>query len=138
MTRRALGRGRLIVAIGATLVLIGSVASWWTVGGTVTPAVSGNAFEGTGIVVFISALALLALIVLPYATREGDSKLDRAWSYVLVAALAVVGFVVRLLQIQEFGGLGLPDRGPGVWITGVALLIVAWGVAEILGERPAY
>jgi hypothetical protein len=134
---RALGRGRLIVAIGATLLLVGSVPAWWTVGGTVTPVLSGNAFDGAGIVVFLSAVAMLALVVLPYATREGDSRLDRPWSYVLLAGVAAAIFGLRVMQIEGFGGLGLPDRAPGLWITGAALLVVAWGVVEILGERPS-
>ena len=137
MNRRSLGRGRLIVAIGATLALLGSVPAWWTIGGTVTPVRTGNGLEASGIVVFVSAILLLALIVLPYATRDGHSALDRPASYVLVALSAVAGFVVRLVEINAFGGLALPDKAPGAWLTGAGLLLVAWGVAEILAERPA-
>jgi hypothetical protein len=136
VNRRALGRGRLIVAIGATLVLVGSFPPWWTVGGTVTPTFSGNAFDGVGILAFLGAVAMLALVVLPYATREGDSRLDRPWSYVLLCAMAIAGVALRVMEIREFDGLGLPDRSPGLWTTGVALLVIVWGVAEILGERP--
>ncbi len=135
MNRRARGRGRLIVVVAATLLAVGCVPAWWAVGGTVTPALSGNGFEGVGIVVFLSALALLALIVFPYATREGDSRLDRPWSYALVAAMAAGAFGLRVVQIRDLDGLGLPDRTPGLWITGAALVLLVWGVAEILGER---
>ena len=136
MNRRSLGRGRLVVALGALVVLLGSVPPWWTVGGVVTDSHSGNAFEASGIVVFVGAMLLLIVIVLPYASREGDSRFDRPWSYVVVTGLAVAAFAVRVVEIQGFGGLGLPDRGPGLWITGVGLMVIAWGVAEILGERP--
>jgi hypothetical protein len=136
VNRRSLGRGRLIVAVGASVVLAGSVAPWWTVGGTVTDVLSGNAFEGAGIVVFVCAVLMLALIVLPYATREGSSRLDRAPSYVALAGVAIGAFALRAFEIQAFGGLALPDRAPGLWITGAGLAVAAWGVAEIVGERP--
>jgi len=137
VNRRSLGRGRLIVAVGASVVLVGSLPPWWTVGGTVTELVTGNAFEGAGIIVFVCAVLLLALIVLPYATREGDSRLDRTPSYVALAALAIGAFAMRVVQIEAFGGLALPDRAAGLWMTGAGLAAVAWGVAEIVGERPA-
>ena len=137
MNRRSLGRGRLLVALGATTALLGSVPAWWTIGGTVTPLRTGNGFEASGIVVFVCAVLLLALIVLPYATREGDSALDRPASYVILGLLAVAAFIFRLVEINGFEGLGLPDKAPGAWLTGAGLLFVAWGVAEILGERPA-
>lgn len=136
MNRRSLGRGRLLVALGAGLALLGSVPAWWSVGGTVTAVRTGNGFEASGIVVFVCAVLLLALIVWPYATREGDSALDRPASYFVVGAIAVAGYVGRLVEINGFGGLALPDKAPGAWLTGAALLLVAWGVAEILGERP--
>ena len=136
MNRRSIGRGRLIVAVGALVVLVGSVPHWWTVGGVVTERFTGNAFEGLGIVTFIAAVALLALMVLPYASREGDSRFDRPPTYLLLALVAIAAFGLRVVEIQGFGGLGLPDRGPGLWITGAGLIVVAWGVAEILGERP--
>ena len=137
MTRRSLGRGRLIVAVGAIVCLAGTLPAWWTVGGTVTPSISGNAFEGTGVLLFIACLGLLALIVLPFATRDGESRLDRPASYVVLAAVAILGFVLRVLEIYSVGALGLPDRAPGMWLSGAGLLVVAWGVAEILTERPA-
>ncbi len=136
MNRRSIGRGRRIVALGSLVVLVGCVPPWWTVGGLVTEPQGGNAFEASGIVVFVAAMLLLILIVLPYATREGDSRFDRPWSYVVVAGIALAAFVLRVVEIQGFGGLALPDRGVGLWITGLGLLVIGWGVAEILGERP--
>lgn len=140
MSRRALGRGRLLVGIGALLVLAGSVPAWWTIIRTGdNPALTGNAFgsPGMGIVVFIAAIAMLALLVLPFTSRAGESALDRPAAYLLLAIVAVAAFLVTIYQIQaELQGLGLPDRAPGLWLTGVGLLIIAWGVAELLAERP--
>jgi hypothetical protein len=135
--RQALGRGRLIVVLGALVTLAGTVPDWWSVGGTVTPAVSGNAFEGGGIVVFVSALGLLALVLLPFTRREGRAAVDRPSSYVLLAVVAAAAFCLRVIEIQGMDALALPNRAPGLWLTGAGLLVIAWGVVELLNERPA-
>lgn len=138
MTRRSFGRARLIISSGAAVILAGSLPAWWTVGGTVTPTISGNAFDfpSSGIVVFLVALALLFVVVLPYATRDGEAGTDRPLSYGLLWLLAGSAFGLRLFQIYSFGGLGLPDRAPGLWLTAVGLLIVGAGVIDMLSERP--
>jgi hypothetical protein len=136
MNRRALGRGRLLVALGALVALVGMIPGWWSVARTNTSALVGNGLEGAGIVIFLAALGLLALITVPYATRDGDSALDRPGSYVLVALLAIGAFLFRIYEISRFATLGLPMEAPGLWLTGVGLLIVVWGVADMLGERP--
>ena len=124
MNRRARGRGRLVVVVAAVLLIIGCIPAWWAVGGTVTPALSGNGFDGIGIAVFFAALALLAVVVLPYATREGDSRLDSPWSYVLLAATAAAAFGWRVVQIRDFDGSGCPigpracgSPAPRCWYT---------------------
>ncbi len=139
MTRRSLGRGRLIVVIGALVVVAGSLPAWWAVGGTVTEVFSGNAFDfpSSGIVVFLAALAMLFVVVLPYATRDGDAAIDRPLAYGLLVLIALVAFGLRLYQISQFGGLGLPDRAPGLWITGAGLLLLCWALVELAAERPA-
>jgi hypothetical protein len=139
VTRRSLGRGRLIVIVGALVVLAGSLPAWWTVGGTVTELHSGNAFDfpSSGIVVFLAALAMLFVVVLPYATRDGKAGLDRPIVYAGLLLLALATFGYRLYQIYEFGGLGLPDRAPGLWITGSGLLLLCWSLVELAAERPA-
>lgn len=138
MSRRSLGRGRLIMAVGALTVLAGTIPAWWTVGGAVTAARTGNAFDfpSVAIVVFLTAVAVLFVVVLPYATREGEAGLDRPLTYGALALAAVGAFAIRTYQIYDFGGLGMPDRAPGLWITGAGLLVLMWGVVELLGERP--
>ena len=138
MIRRSLGRGRLIIVLGALIILGGSLPAWWTVGGTVTQPESGNAFDfpSIAIVVFLAALAMMFIVVLPYARREGEAGLDRPLGYGLLALAALGAFAIRLYQIYNFDGLGMPDRAPGLWITGAGLLVVVWGVVELLGERP--
>jgi hypothetical protein len=136
MSRRALGRGRLLVVLGALVALAGMVPAWWRLARTNALALSGNGLEGAGIIIFLAALALLAVVTLPYATRDGNSALDRPASYVLLALLAVGAFLFRAFEISRFAALGLPTEAPGLWLTGLGLVVVVWGVADLLTERP--
>jgi hypothetical protein len=136
MNRRALGRGRLLVALGALATLAGMIPSWWKLPRTNAAALSGNGLEGAGIIIFLGALALLAVVTVPYATRDGDSAIDRPGSYVLLALMAVGAFLFRIYEISRFTGLGLPTEAPGMWLSGLGLVIVVWGVADVLTERP--
>ncbi len=139
MSRRSLGRGRIFVVIGALIVTVGSLPAWWTVGGTVTEAQSGNAFDfpSSGIVVFLAAVMMIFLVVLPYATRDGETAVDRPLVYGLLLLLALATFGLRVYQIAGFDGLGLPDRAPGLYVTALGLLVLIWAIVELLGERPA-
>jgi hypothetical protein len=136
MTRRALGRGRRLIALGSLLVLAGMLPAWWHLARTNATALSGNGLESAGIVIFLCALALLALLVLPYATRDGDSALARPASYVVLSLVAIAAFLFRVHEISGFAALELPLGAPGLWLTGLGLMVVVWGVADILTERP--
>ncbi|MEP7378597.1 MAG: hypothetical protein ABI725_03445 [Chloroflexota bacterium] len=136
MNRRALGRGRWLVVIGALVTLAGMIPSWWKLPRTNAAALSGNGLEGAGIIIFLGALALLAVVTLPYATRDGDSALDRPASYVLLAMMTVGAFLFRIFEISRFASLDLPPEAPGMWLSGLGLVIVVWGVGDLLTERP--
>ena len=136
MNRRALGRGRLLVVIGALAALAGMYPSWWTLPRTNASSLSGNGLEGAGIIIFLAVLALIAVVVLPYATRDGDSALDRPAAYVLLTLMAVGAFLFRIFEISGFTSLGLPTEAPGLWLSGLGLAIDVWGVADLLTERP--
>ncbi len=136
--RRGLGRGRVLVGIGAVLALVAMALPWVTVGDSIpelTP-LQRNGFDPPGILVFVSAISLLALLVLPYASRNGRSSLDRPISYVIAAAVGVAGYVLEVAQLFGNGELRLPDKAPGLWLAAFGLFIVCWGVGEMLAERP--
>ncbi len=138
MNRRSLGRARSIIVLGALVMLGGSLPTWWTVGGQVTEALSGNGFDAgsVGIVVFLAGVALLFLVVLPYATREGEAGIDRPLSYAAIWLAAAAAFGFRAYQISQFGGLAMPDQAPGLWITAAGIGVVAMGIIDLVSERP--
>jgi len=137
--RRSLGRGRWVAGIAAVGLLLGCVLPWYTAGGgTGIPAISGNAFEGPGIICFLVSLATLALIALPYAAGEVPVSIDRWQSYALLAAVGLGAFAIRVVQLvtSPAGPAAMtPDRAPGLWISGVALLALAWAAFEIFTVR---
>ena len=136
--RRGLGRGRLLVAIGSVVVVVASFLPWYTIGGAALPALTGNAFDGAGIVVFLAAAACLALLVLPYAEPDDQPlDLDRPFIFALVAVIGAIGLVLRLVQLQGMRALGLPDRALGLWLAAAGLALIAWGVAEMSSEGRA-
>ena len=136
MTRRALGRGRFLVVVGSLTALVGMVPPWWVVERTGQAALSGNGFEGAGLIVFLGALGLLAVVVLPFASRDGESRLDRAPTYIVLVLAAIGAVLWRAYEIYQFGGL-VPTQTIGLWITAAGLMIMAWGVGDILTEKPS-
>jgi len=141
MHRRPLGRGRILAAIAALIILVGCALPWYTVGGEVEgiPARSVNAFDDlAGLAVFLAALAILALVALPYAAGDQPVGIDRWPSYLILLLAAVAGIAVSVLQIVTGDLLidGLrPDRAAGLWIAIVGLIVLARATFEIAQER---
>ena len=83
--RRGLGRGRALIGIGAVLALVGVGASVFSyalgVGhgcpggrsGEILTALNGRGFDGAGVLVFLASVAMLGVLVLPYASRNESS-----------------------------------------------------------------
>jgi hypothetical protein len=135
---RAMDRGRVLVLIGSVVALIGMALPWVTVGGQGDglPQISANGFDGAGILVFVAAILMLALLTLPYASKTGSSGLDRPASYLLLTVVGFAGLVLEVATIVNQGHFGFPDRALGLWISAAGLAIAGWGVGELLnGDR---
>lgn len=145
MNRRVVSRGRRIAGLGGLLVLVACFLPWFRVGGDLgglpaisSNAVAGNQYFGAGIVVFVVAVVVLALIVLPYAAGDQHLAIDRPASFVLAAGAGVIAFVASVVQLGLSGALGLPDRAPGLWLAGAGLAVVCWGAWELVHEHAGY
>jgi hypothetical protein len=131
MHRRPVGRSRMLAALGAIAILVGCVLPWWTVGGAPgeITSLTGNAFDSFGILVFVAALATIALITLPYA-RERPVPADRWVSYAVIAGIAWLAFLVRLVDLvlsralQFDEPLDVITRIPGLWLTAIGLILL--------------
>lgn len=131
----------MLAAIAAVVVLVGCLLPWYTIGGALAnglPPQSMNAFQDKGIVVFVCALAILALVTLPYAAGDRPVETDRTLAYAIVTLLAIGAFVWRVVEFVLVDPLGMrPDLAPGLWITAVGLLLLARGTYEISREQRA-
>lgn len=136
MHRRPLGQGRRLAALASVLVLLACLLPWWRFGGgDGLPTTTGNAFEGSGIIVFFVALAVIALLALPYAAGDVPVGLDRPLSFVILTIVAWLGLAFRAFDLWSLGAIGLPDRSPGLWLAGLGLLILSRAVYDISRER---
>lgn len=144
MHRRPLGGGRTLAAIAGVLIVVGSILPWWRVGGeTGIPPLSGNAFEGSGIIVFLVGVVTLALVALPYAVGDRPTGIDRPVSYALLAVVGWLGLGWRVIDLVLSGAFQFTEpnqvftNGPGLWIAGLGLAVLSRSVYRMTRE-PAY
>ncbi len=136
MHRRPLGRGRQLAALGAAVIIVACLLPWWRFGGgDGLPATSGNAFEGSGILVFFVALAIIALLALPYAAGDVPVAIDRPLSFVILVIVGWAAIALRAADLWMLGAVGLPDRSPGLWLAALGLALLSRAVYDIGRER---
>ncbi len=138
MTSARAGRARPLLVAGALVALVACALAWGRTAsalGTLPSVAYG--FDGPGVLVFVAAAAVLALLALPYAAGRPVPPLDGGLALAVPVALGVVGLVVRAVQLAGFGALGLPDRSPGLWLAAVGVVLMAAGAASLLPERRA-
>jgi hypothetical protein len=140
MHRRSLSSGRRLAALGAIVTLIGCLLPWYVLGGDGgLPELVYRAFDGTGMLTFLAALATLALVTLPYAAGERPLGIDHPMVFALLAVLALVGIVLWIPNIHALDapdGL-FPDRAYGYWISVVGSIILARAAYDIALEPRA-
>ena len=139
MHRRPIGRGRTLAVASAVVMLAGCLLPWYTVGGgNDLPAIPLGAFGGSGILVFLAALATIALVALPYAAGDRPMGADRWLIYLLFAVVAWFGLLYWPLdKLGDLAGGLLPDRAPGLWIAIVGTIGLSRAVYDIAREPGA-
>jgi hypothetical protein len=137
MYRRPLGSGRRLAIVGAVVTIIGCLLPWYVLGGDGgLPQQVYRAFDGTGVVPFLAALATLALVVLPYAAGEQPVGVDRGLAYAILAILALIGVGLWIPNVLEAPEGILPDRAYGWWIAAVGAIVLARAAFDISREAP--
>ncbi|MBA2720942.1 MAG: hypothetical protein H0U52_17125 [Chloroflexi bacterium] len=137
MQRRPMGNGRRLAALAAVVIAAACFLPWWqsaSDGGL--PALSGNAFDGSGVIVFFVALAVVALLALPYAAGDVPVGLDRSLSFLI---LTVVGWLALAIRVVDLAMTNvdaiLPMRAYGLWLAAVGLALLSRAVYDISRER---
>ncbi len=137
MIRRPVGIGRRLAVLAALVMLVGCVLPWWQLGGgDGIPPISGNAFEAIGIVVFVVAMATLAVVTLPYAAGDVAANVDRWLAYTILTLVGWIALVIRAVDLFGQGALGLPDRSPGMWLAAVGLVLLSRASYDVARDRP--
>jgi len=135
MHRRPLGRGRQLAALASILIVAACLLPWWRTSDEGLPAMSGNAFAGSGILVFFVALAVVALLALPYAAGDVPIGVDRPLSFVIILAIGWIAFAVRAFDLAMTNlDAVLPLRAPGLWLAALGLILLSRAVYDIARE----
>ena len=137
MHRRPMGRARRVAGIAAVVLLIACFLPWF---GTSTdaglPPISGNAFQGSGVLVFFVGLAIIALLALPYAAGDTPVTLDRPLSFVI---LTVIGWLALALRAIDLAVANIevlfPTRAYGLYLAAIALVVLSRAVYDMRRER---
>lgn len=137
MHRRPLGAGRRLAAIAAIVIVIACFLPWWGTSADLgLPPMSGNAFDGAGVIVFFVALAVIALLALPYAAGDVPVGLDRTLSFLIIV---VVGWIALAIRLVDLGAANIeaifPQRAYGLWVAALGLAILSRAVYDISREH---
>ena len=142
MHRRPLGHGRTLAAVAGVLIVVGCVLPWWKVGGGesgITP-LSGNGFDGAGILVFLVGIATLALVALPYAAGDRPLGIDRWLTYLLLTVVGWIGLVIRVVSLLLDGAFTFTEpaqvftNGPGLWLAVIGLVVLSRATYDMARE----
>jgi hypothetical protein len=144
MHRRPLGLGRTLAVIAGILLVVGCVLPWWTLGGeSGIPAIGGNGFDGSGFVVFLVGIAVVALVALPYAAGDRPLAIDGWLSFLILTILGWLGVGLRIIGLIAEGAFHFDEpieiltNGPGLWLVLIGMVILSRATWHISRE-PAY
>lgn len=137
MHRRPLGAGRRLAALGSIVILVACFLPWWGTSSDLgLPPRSGNAFDGSGVIVFFVALAVIALLALPYAAGDTPVGLDRTVSFLVLVIVGWLALAIRLVDLAATNLEALfPGRAYGLWIALVGLAILSRAVYGMSREH---
>jgi hypothetical protein len=137
MHRRPLGGARRLAGPAAILIIVACLLPWFATSTEAgLPPLSGNAFSGSGIIVFFVGLAVIALLALPYAAGDTPVGLDRPLSFLI---LTVIGWIALAVRAIDLAGINievlLPTRAYGLWLAALGLILLSRAVYLMRGEQ---
>ena len=137
MHRRPLGAGRRLAGFASVVIIAACFLPWWQTSTDLgLPPRSGNAFDGSGVLVFVVALAIIALLALPYAAGDVPVGLDRPLSFLI---LTIVGWLALGARVVDLALTNLeavlPHRAYGLWLAALGLIILSRATYHIVRER---
>ena len=136
MHRRPLGAGRRLAGLAAIVIVAACFLPWWQTSSDLgLPPRAGNAFDGSGVLVFFVALAIIALLALPYAAGDVPVGLDRPLSFLILTVVGWLALAVRVLDLALANlDAVFPQRAYGLWIAALGLILLSRAVYDIARE----
>ena len=137
MHRRPLGRARRLAGLAAILIVVSCFLPWFgTSADAGLPPISGNAFSGSGVIVFFVGLAVIALLALPYAAGETPMALDRPLSFLILTVIGWLALAFRVVDLATANAEVLfPTRAYGLWLAAIGLALLSRAVYDMTRER---
>jgi hypothetical protein len=137
MHRRPLGRARRVAGLAAIVLLIACFLPWFgTSSDAGLPPITGNAFSGSGVLVFFVGLAVIALLALPYAAGDTPVTLDRPLSFLILTVVGWIALVLRAIDLATANAEVLfPTRAFGLYLAALALIVLSRAVYDMRSER---
>jgi hypothetical protein len=137
MHRRPLGAGRRLAAFASVLIVAACFLPWWQTSTELgLPPRTGNAFDGSGVLVFFAALAIIALLALPYAAGDVPVGLDRPLSFLVTTVVGWIALIARLVDLALANvDAVFPQRAYGLWLAALGLILLSRAVYDIRRER---
>jgi len=137
MHRRPLGAGRRLAGLAAIVIVAACFLPWWQTSSDLgLPPRAGNAFDGSGVLVFFVALAIIALLALPYAAGDVPVGLDRPLSFLILTVVGWLALAVRVVDLALANvDAVFPQRAYGLWIAALGLILLSRAVYDIARER---
>ena len=62
-------------------------------------------------------------------------SIDRTATWLAIVVIGWIGLALRAFDLYMVGALGLPNTAPGLWISGLGLIVLSRAVYDIAGER---
>jgi hypothetical protein len=137
MHRRPMGRARRVAGLAAILLLIACFLPWFgTSSDAGLPPITGNAFAGSGVLVFFVGLAVIALLALPYAAGDTPVTLDRPLSFLILTVIGWIALAIRAVDLATANVEVLfPTRASGLYLAALALIVLSRAVYDMRSER---
>jgi hypothetical protein len=141
-------RGHWLVAIGAIVIVGSTMLQWWQIGGGAgeLPQSSGIGIaDGRVFLMFLLSVGSLLLVTLPFAS-EKPIAIDHPVAYLVIFATIVIGYFWRIISLAQVQLKPWPvvqtslmpwppQRGVGLWLAAVGIVVFARGVFEVFEER---
>ncbi len=137
MHRRPMGRARRVAGLAAVVLIVACFLPWFgTSSDAGLPPITGNAFAGSGVLVFFVGLAVIALLALPYAAGDTPVTLDRPLSFLILTIVGWIALALRAVDLAVANAEVLfPTRAFGLYLAVLALIVLSRAVYNMRTER---